>query len=44
MSDQEVMQSLTYLKNINNWDLIAVELSPEYCGGKEACNHLFHYS
>jgi hypothetical protein len=40
-SDQEVIESLTYLKNLNNWDLITVALSPEYCGGEEACNHLF---
>ncbi|MFS1519584.1 UPF0489 family protein [Bacillus sp. SCS-151] len=41
-SDQEVKESLTYLKNLYNWDLITVALSPEHCGGKEACNHLFH--
>lgn len=40
-SDQEVIDSLTYLKNLYNWDLITVALSPEHCGGEEACNHLF---
>ena len=40
-SDQEVIESLTYLRNLNNWDLITVALSPEYCGGEKACNHLF---
>ncbi|MDV3448807.1 UPF0489 family protein [Bacillus safensis] len=39
-SDQEVMESLTYLKNLYKWDLITVSLSPEYCGGEEACDHL----
>ena len=40
-SDQEVIESLTYLKNLYNWDLTTVALSPEHCGGEEACNHLF---
>lgn len=39
--DKDVIESLTYLKNIYNWDLITVSLSPEYCGGEDACNHLF---
>ncbi|WP_367387221.1 UPF0489 family protein [Bacillus vallismortis] len=40
-SDQEVAESLTYLKNLKDWDLITISLSPEHCGGEEACNHLF---
>jgi hypothetical protein len=40
-SNQEIIESLPYLKNLYNWDLITVALSPEHCGGKEACDHLF---
>ncbi|WP_338786280.1 hypothetical protein [Metabacillus sp. FJAT-53654] len=40
-SDQEVIESFTYLNNLYNWDLLTVSLSPEHCGGEEACNHLF---
>ncbi|WP_121615793.1 UPF0489 family protein [Virgibacillus halodenitrificans] len=39
-TDNEVFSSLTYLKNVYNWDLITVALSPECCGGEEAAKHL----
>lgn len=40
-TDQEVVESLSYLKSLYDWDLITVALSSEYCGGEEACYHLF---
>ncbi|MEK5149058.1 UPF0489 family protein [Psychrobacillus sp. FSL K6-4615] len=40
MSDNEVFNSLTYLKEVYKWELITVALSPECCGGEEASNHL----
>ncbi|PYF02645.1 uncharacterized protein UPF0489 [Ureibacillus chungkukjangi] len=38
--DEEVYNSLTYLKNVYNWDLITVAISPECCGGEEPAQHL----
>lgn len=39
-TDKEITESMTYLKNLYNWDLTTVALSPECCGSEEACDHL----
>lgn len=38
--DEEVYNSLTYLKYVFKWDLITVAISPECCGGEEPAQHL----
>ena len=30
-----------YLKNLTDWDVITIALSPEYCGGEDECSYLF---
>lgn len=39
-SEEQIIKNLQYLKQLTNWDVITVALSPEYCGGEEACNYL----
>ncbi len=40
-NEEQIVRNLEYLKNLNEWDVITVALSPEYCGGEDACNYLF---
>lgn len=40
-TDTIIRSQLEYIKNMMEWDMVTVALSPEYCGGEEMCLHLF---
>ncbi|WP_312130780.1 UPF0489 family protein [Lysinibacillus capsici] len=40
-SKEQIIRNLKYLRNLVDWDVITVALSPEFCGGEEACNYLY---
>lgn len=40
MSESVIRKNLMYLKDLTTWDVITVALSPEHCGGKNACRYL----
>ncbi|MFX4301634.1 UPF0489 family protein [Alicyclobacillus tolerans] len=40
-SDEEILKSLQYLRDIRQWDFVTVALSPMYCGGDEQCEHIY---
>lgn len=40
-TDKIIRCQLDYIKNMMNWDMVTVALSPEHCGGNEMCEHLF---
>ncbi|MEK5360747.1 UPF0489 family protein [Peribacillus castrilensis] len=40
LSESQIYQNLKLLKNLFNWDLITVALSPWYCGGEENCRRI----
>lgn len=40
-TDTIIRSRLEYIKNMMEWDMVTVALSPEYCGGEEMCLHLF---
>ncbi|MFS0751737.1 UPF0489 family protein [Oceanobacillus sp. 1P07AA] len=42
LHDQKIELQLNEMKNMQDWKLTTVSLSPEYCGGKEPCEHLFN--
>ncbi|GAB0168169.1 hypothetical protein LSPCS325_16060 [Lysinibacillus sp. CTST325] len=37
----QTVRNLMYLKNLTDWDVITIALSPEYCGGEDECSYLF---
>ena len=39
-TDTIIRSQLEYIKNMMEWDMVTVALSPEYCGGEEMCLHL----
>ncbi len=40
-SEPQIIENLVYLRNLANWDVITVALSPEFCGGEDACKYLY---
>lgn len=40
--EEEIIKDLFYLKELMNWDVITVALSPEFCGGEKPCRYLFN--
>lgn len=38
--EDQIRRNFDFVKNLANWDMITVALSPEHCGGEEACNYL----
>lgn len=41
-SDRQILYYLEFLRDLYQWDLITVAMSPEYCGGNDACSHLLN--
>lgn len=39
-SDEVIKKNLTDIKNLYDWDIVTVALSPLYCGSYEACIHI----
>lgn len=40
-TDEIIKYQLEYIRNMMEWDLVTVALSPEHCGGDEICLQLF---
>lgn len=38
--EEQIIRNFNYLKKLADWNMITVALSPEYCGGEEACDYL----
>lgn len=41
MDDEKIKADLEYLRDLYDWDLITVALSPIYCGGEMSCWHIY---
>ncbi|MFP3509405.1 UPF0489 family protein [Peribacillus sp. SIMBA_075] len=41
MDDEKIRKNLISLRDLYDWDLITVALSPLFCGGDDACWHIY---
>lgn len=40
-SRTQIINNFKFLRDLTQWNLITVALSPEYCGGEDSCRYLF---
>lgn len=41
-NEQQIIKNLLDLRNLVDWTVITVALSPEHCGGEQACQYLYN--